>query len=498
MKKNIINSIFFATILLFIGLRLPFLSQPLLGEEGMFGVIITGYKSSTVSSYTVERGRIIDENCLTIVGHIGSEGDLMTRPSRNIAPYCFLGLVVKPLISGIDFPSLNFDDKSKLVRSTFLLISSVGYISLCIIGWLIASQLMGYQKVLPFLFLLGITATPLALGASIQPQLDGVFGYLLLSNAVLFVYLGAKNKQSPWSKMSLNFLAGFLVALCKNEWSLVLLASIASVFFAWLAYSFFASRQAKCNLRGYFSNLNLSVILGLLMGCLMGMYACFWFSPGDYLDGFNLMRDINNSKNSHLTIFITALVSNYYVLIPNLLVLAAGSWAAIKNRNALITNQIGLLALYLWSFGVTAGFMQSGWSGDGFPRYYVPPLLVGSGFLMTQLPAIFVGIHRGIIIFLAGLFVLFACKEYKFSYDKFSKGISVTVPQNYMEAKDKITLASKIYEQNSNYVLAFKSTIRVYFPKTNFISSDLSFEDINRKAESLKGSGYQLITKEGW
>lgn len=462
--------------LLMIVLRVPFLQQPLIGEEGIFAMIVAGYQSPAIKS-TDDLPSKIDQHCLIVLGHIDQTGDALARPGRNILPYCFLGIVIKPLIAPLNLAGLDFDAKSGLIRAVFLGLSSVGFLSLCFLSYLVSLRLSGYKALLPFLLLLYFTTTHLAIGSSIQPQLDGAFGFLLLSNAALLIYLGSRPSTPNWSKLPLNFLAGFLVALCKNEWPLTLLVSVVLVYCIMFAYRTILSYRGISEDTNQ-NSFNLLVGTGLILGCLSGMGFCYLFSPNDYLAGFGLMKNIHSSRGSHLKIFFQTLRFNYQILTPSLVMLTLGLWCIWKNWKSLLNQEIGLLTLYVLSFGMLGGFMQSGWGGDGFPRYYLPPLLLSGVFLITQIPSALPQSRRPMatkgFALIFGLAILF---NYGSLFIKFERGESLTVPSNYVEVKKSLIGAAAINKKDPYGVMVHQVGLGFYFPGTNFITLDIGREE---------------------
>lgn len=466
-----------AAFLLMIALRAPFLQQPLIGEEGIFAMIVSGYQSSAIKS-TNDFPSQIDQHCLIVLGHIDQTGDALSRPGRNIVPYCFLGFVIKPFIAPLNADTLDFDGKSGLIRSAFLVLSSVGFLSLCFLSYLVSLRLSGYKALLPFLVLIYFTTTHLAIGSSIQPQLDGAFGFLLLSNAALLIYLGSRPSTINWSKLPLNFLAGFLVALCKNEWSLTLLISVVLVYCAIFACRFIVScRGISADTNQ--DSANLLIGIGLILGCLTGMGFSYVFSPNDYLAGFSLMKNIQGSRESHLKVFFQTLRFNYQILTPCIVMLILGLWCIWKNWKSLMNQEIGLLILYVMSFGILAGFMQSGWGGDGFPRYYLPPLLLSGIFLITQIPMSLSHLRKPIVIksftMIFGLAIFF---NYGSLFIKFDSGESLTVPSNYHDVKKSLIGAAAINKKDSYGVMVHQVGLGFYFPGTNFIAIDIGREEV--------------------
>ena len=465
-----------AAFLLMITLRIPFLQQPLIGEEGIFAMIVSGYQSPAIKS-TKDLPAQIDQHCLLVLGHIDQTGDALARPGRNIVPYCFLGFVIKPLVAPFNLAMLDFDAKSSLMRSIFLALSSIGFLALCFISYLVSLRLSGYRAILPFLVLFYFTTTHLSIGSSIQPQLDGAFGFLLLSNAALLIYLGSRLSVRHWSKLPIYFLAGFLIALCKNEWPLTLLVSVVLVFCLMFAYRAIASYRGisvDVNQNGF----NLLVGIGLISGCLAGMGFCYLFSPNDYLSGFGLMKNIHGSRDSHLKIFFQTLRFNYQILTPCIVMLILGLWCIKKNWKTLLSQEIGLLILYVMSFGILAGFMQSGWGGDGFPRYYLPPLLLSGIFLITQIPSVLPQSTKAIVskrfAVIFGLAIVF---NYGSLFIKFERGESLTVPSNYVDVKKALIGAAAINKKDPYGVMVHQVGLGFYFPGTNFITLDIGREE---------------------
>lgn len=464
----------FILFLLMIAVRVPFLHQPLIGEEGMFAMIITGYQSPAIKT-TDDLPSKIDQNCLLVFGHIDEAGDTLGRPGRNIAPYCFLGFLVKPIISPMNVVDLSFDAKSRLIRSAFLGLSSIGFLSLCFLTYLVSLRLSGLKASLPFLLLLFFASTHLAVGSSIQPQLDGAFGFLLLSNAALLIYFGSRPSTPSWAVFPAYFLAGFLVAFCKNEWPITLLASVVMVYLALFASRIFTFYHGS--FIGFSeSKSNIVVGMGLVLGCASGMGLCYLFSPADYLAGFNLMKNIHGSQESHVKIFFQSLKFNFQILAPNFAILILGLWCVFKNWKSLLDQEIGLLILYVLSLGILVGFLQSGWGGDGFPRYYLPPLLLSGIFAITQLPSWADSFRPKAIKVTATILGVAIIFNYGSLFNKFSAGESVTVPGNYADIKNSLIGAAAINKRDPYGVMVHQVGLGFYFPGANFISIDIGRE----------------------
>lgn len=482
------------TFFLLVATRLPFLSQPLLGEEGMFAVMVTGYGSTYNSGVGKddEFPQKIKDNCYQVISHLNGVGDTVIGPSRNIVPYCFLGLVIKPLVANFHLSLNDFDSKSLFIRSVFLFLSSIGFISLCTIALMVSKRLTGLRVLLPSATLLLFASSKLAIGSSIQPQIDGVFGFLLLSNSALFVYAGAIHSKNNFQRFLNNLIAGFLMALCKIEWPLVLIVAICIGIVGHISIVLYKkSKDLGWNTKK--TSIVLSICSGLLIGAGAGMYACFLFSPFDYISGISLMGSINGSKTDSFYFSAIKLISlNYEVLVPIFVMMMFGLVGIYKNKNNIFENQIGLLILYFWSIGLILGFLQSGWIGDGFPRYFLPSLLISGVFGITQIPYIFDSnthtLSSGIfLIFLLSLSVFNVDKEVK----KYNAGRSITVPDNYVERRKMMLKAGSESKRDPYIVAVISPTMRYYFPEANFISVDIGMKDVLNK--KLPDSRFYLV-----
>lgn len=149
----------------------------------------------------------------------------------------------------------------------------------------------------------------------------------------------------------------------------------------------------------------------------------------------------------------------------------------MEKLKSLLNQEIGLLTLYVLSFGILGGFMQSGWGGDGFPRYYLPPLLLSGVFLITQIPSALPQSRRPMatksFALIFGLAILF---NYGSLFIKFERGESLTVPSNYMEVKKSLIGAAAINKKDPYGVMVHQVGLGFYFPGTNFITLDIGRE----------------------
>jgi hypothetical protein len=113
------------------------------------------------------------------------------------------------------------------------------------------------------------------------------------------------------------------------------------------------------------------------------MALSYAISPADYREGFAIMANFYSQTGGHLW----ALERPQWPLtLPVVaLILADGAFLAIVLRPVL-REAPGLLLAYLGAVGIAIGYAISGWTGDDFPRYFAPPLVM--------LPIVFVALWQ--------------------------------------------------------------------------------------------------------
>jgi len=454
------------TILAILAIRLPFLSKPLTGEEGTHAMLIVQSPSSDALILGAKEKESLN-SCLTLIAHIGGR-DIFVRPSRNLAPYCFLNKALNPIASPFYRALTSFEDKTKFARSIFLGISALGYLALVGICFLSSCNLRGTSMVLPFLILLYASSTVLSVGSSIQPQLDGSLGVGLLGISFFLVALDAAFVLRTQISIALIFLAGYLVAFCKNEWPLALAASILvclvlrTIMIVWIK-----------NGRGSKNSFSIPIkLLFLVLGLGAGMLTCFLISPNDYLSGYRLMQSIGSQKYSPLT-----LIAIFRDLLHPLgiLILIAILMTLLNLKEQLHHNFL-LLIYLVFAVGITVGFISSGWLGDGFPRYFAPPMLLVAGYIAAVLPTLFDGKKlyiTSLCILIIGLGIV---QNFRILNVYRETSISITVPGDTNWIKNEIVSVAEKSLSNPNQVFIVHSAVRYYFPNTQFVAMDYGNE----------------------
>ena len=491
-RSSIASVIFISTLVFFclIGARIPFLDQVLIGEEGSHALLIMGYNSNTsnliLDETTTKIAHLIDANCLLVIAHINGV-DTVVRPSRNIVPYCFLGTIGKTSFQLLSPKNLSFNNKSFAARAIFLGISSLGMIALLIMCSLVSLKVDGYFRLMPFLIFIYASCNPLAVGASIQPQIDGVFGFLLLGLACLFLYFGSLTSLSTTKKLIFGFFVGFISALAKNEWPLALIFGILFLVIVLYLMRMFKVFFLQNNLLN--KNLEFFTAVSIITGALSGIFFCYLISPSDYLAGYSLMKGINSGNTSYFKNFINAIRFNFELLSPFIVIWVAGLILLIKNLKKLIQSNFNYVIMWVWGSLIGMGYLLGGWGGDGFPRYYLPPLILCSAFLICQLT---IGRYSSRTKSYALIFVLILVLISVYKLTRiYLKDESITIPGNSVAIQDEIIGAAKVVNRDPFGIVFHHSSLRFYFPDTNFISQAIGKEGAEQW--KLPNSQYHLV-----
>jgi hypothetical protein len=462
--------LFFITI---ITMRIPFLSKVLSGEEGSHAALIVK-KIDGTEIILGTPGPEHTNSCLPLVGHIDGKY-ILANPSRNIMPYCILNKVIQPVAEPIWEKLDNFRDKTIFARSIFLGIASIGFISCLALCLLVSFKLNGIAILIPYLLLLYASSTPFLVGASIQPQLDGTIGLALLCTSFLLIYITSQGYIKGNHRFILLLLGGILLSLCKNEWPLAFIVSIFGLLVLNYLLRMIGKSYPRLSFLSFsFDKVKIVEIVFLCIGMAIGISASIALSSSDYFSGFQLMNSVEKRNYSSL-----ALLKNYQeILLPLGYLTMTGIFFTIVSLYHNTSAKFFLpLVYFVFAINIALGFIWSGWLGDGFPRYYAPPTLLITLYLIALLPLVANRIrHYFFIVFILFLaFLIFQNTKALVIYYKNS--ISITVPGDTNWIQSDIQRAYKISNEDPNAILMTHSSVYFYFPTTNFISRDLGDEN---------------------
>ena len=426
--------------------RLPFMADVLAGEEGEFAALVLNDPPTSA----LDPDHLPREIAGSIDGKL-----ILSSFHRTVIPYIVLerlGRLFAPRHALGRLPAERLTVAARLPFALIFLLGSAGLIALTVEA---ATSRYKYPSpavaFAPLIVTLWSLTSPLAVGASIEPQLDGSAGVLLLGTATTLLALG--NIESRWARC--RFLAaGALAGLGKHEWALAFgAAALGAAFISlWLSPT---RRKAGLALAAFFVGLVLAVALA---------YA---ISPADYQQGFAVMAAFYAETGGHLW----ALERPQWPLtLPVVaLILVDGAFLLLGLRPVL-REAPGLLLAYLAATAIAVGYAISGWSGDNFPRYFAPPLVM--------LPIVFVALWRrfkdhiapaiGWSVVGAGLFGV--CASAVFLVDSYSNKVSIAEFRGTPLAKSEHDIATAAdLAHNTGGIVLTQTTTWIYHQHVDFL-----------------------------
>ena len=444
-----------AVLLVFImAARLPFIADILAGEEGEFAALVLNDPPTS----ELDPDHLPREIAGSIDGTL-----IFSSFHRTAMPYIVLervGRLFTPHHALGRLPPEQLTIAARLPFAIIFLLGSAGLIALTIQA---ATSAGKYPSAAITIAPLGVTlwslTSPLAVGASIEPQVDGSVGVLLLGTATTLLALGNVERRSArWYFLS----AGVLAGLGKHEWALAFAAATLGATFLslWLSS---ARRLVGIAFAAFF------------IGLALAMALSYAISPADYRQGFAVMADFYSQTGGHLW----ALERPQWPLtLPVVaLILADGAFLAIVLRPVL-RQAPGLLLAYLGATGIAIGYAISGWTGDGFPRYFAPPLVM--------LPIVFVALWGrfkvritpaiGWSVVAACLFGL--CASAVFLAGSYNDKVSVTEFRGTplaTSARDIATAAE--LARNTHGIVLTQTTTWIYNQNINFLWATRSWAE---------------------
>jgi hypothetical protein len=312
--------------------------------------------------------------------------------------------------------------------------------------------------------------TPLAIGASIQPQVDGSVGVMLLGAASAILVAAPPHERRGVYAFAL---AGVLAGLGKQEWTMAFAGAALSVMCLAVAGRRWWPRDTGASCKAI-----AALLLGLAGATLLSVGA----SPSDYLGGFAVMRRITAAAGGQ---FVAAGMQ-LHLLIPVLLLAVAAIVMACLRIRRIVAERIGLLVTTIAALAIIVGFVLSGWGGDGFPRYDAPALVM----LMTACTAAICMRSQSRLEIPARIAVAVLCSagvlvNMAILHDLYRKRISVTslwgMPLDRIE--DDYRRASALGRRGQAVVRAYPA-VWLYDPDVNFISLDMDEDFVRREVRN--------------
>lgn len=334
--------------------RLPFIGNVLAGEEGDFAaLVLDDVPTSVVSDTHLPRDQI---------GFIDGK-PVLTSFHRTVMPYIILERVGRAFAVRHALGRLPAEELTVAARLPFAIIFLLGSFGLLALTVQAASSTSERPAVAAALAPLGVTlwalTTPLAVGASIEPQVDGSVGVLLLGTAASLLIIGdIRRGAARWRFL----VAGLLAGLGKHEWGLAFAAAALGTFL--IAVLFSSERRQTA--------LALALFVIALAAAVALSYAV---SPADYRNGFGIMESFYSRTGGHLWALEPPQLP---FTLPVVVLVAVDGLFLMMLLRPLLQSAPGLLLAYSGAAAITIGYIVSGWPGDFFPRYFTPPLVISA------------------------------------------------------------------------------------------------------------------------
>lgn len=433
---------FLVVTLALIASRLPFLSNTLLGEEGMFAALVL--------NPTPPSAEVANRLPQQLVAQIDGQR-IYSSFEHPIVPYLIMERGVGVLGRAAHALDGSFAFRSAVARGCYLALFTIGVLGLI---WLAAAKLTehtGPAFVNPALVIYVLT-TPLLLGASIQPQVDGSVGVMLIGFAafILVAWQGRSRETAAF------LVAGILIGLGRIEWALAFAVAALAVLAAQVMLVARAPRY-----------LPLVFVVGLAAGSALS----YLTSPADYLSGVDVMRRISATSNGSLE----AARQQRPLMTPALILAAAAVGFGAPRLRKLLTDASGALILGLGGVGVIVGFAASNWSGDGFPRYYAPAL-VALAYAVVDLARRVdwssLGRIAAVLLILVGL-----VSNARFARDRLQQDVSISTYPGMSLASVRAQMAESARMASSEHAIPLEhSSFSIYYPGLSFVSRDLGLD----------------------
>lgn len=449
-----------------IAIRVPFLSQPLLGEEGTHAMLL----NSNANNVLFDSNDDVNlANCYLIVARLNGNNYVMP-PQRNLSSYCFIKQAGSALFPQSLYLNGSFDQKSRLARLSFFSIAFIGIFTFTIAIYLVSLKASLNLAIASYLLVFCTTSSAFFIGATIQPQIDGSLGVALAGISFLIFYLLTQSTFSYPLALPACLAIGVLVASYRNEWSIALLLAIG---ISWLLVRVIYAKNSSVR---YLKYERQSIYGALIFGVFVGWLINAWLYPADSIQGFIFMKKIVGNSYGYTQYW----QAFGHYLLPIALIYFLGTLVAIYRRNELVKEDFTLMVCWFWGAIMAIGYFSAKWIGDGFPRYYAGPLLLGVGCLIVQLPHLKVFRQNWCQLICILLLSFIAISQVINILDQSRLNISITVPADSSIEKKKIILDAGQSSSDAVSIVVGHSSLGYYYPKIDFISRDIAPADAQK------------------
>nr|ABH02991.1 SpaH [Spirochaeta aurantia] len=347
----------------FLVARIPFYAAPLRGEDGQFAVLFLDHPSGP--NYGAI-GRIDGREIFHPLGHPAPMYELVS----------WLGAVVQTIVP---MEALDEAQTEFLIRLAFSLFSLAILVPFLFWARRVARGGNEVAGRLMTLVVFLVAVSPLATSASADLQVDGTSGFLAFG-VVAHVVLALSEQRTRVRAAALGFIAGSLVGLGKQEWSLALLMSGCVT----LVGLWFLSRR-----KGAREMDRTWLVYGLTstVGCLVANAASYAFDPINYQQGLDILFRLSggNTIANRGATWLPILAYRLPFTAP-LLIAAGVLIVALLRRSPMVTLAIqSFPGFYLATLSVAlfVPYFFSSWGSTG--RYFVPASVALLGLLFVVL-----------------------------------------------------------------------------------------------------------------
>lgn len=376
-----------ALLVIFIGIflvaRLPFFDEQLQGEEGVFAKILI---QKVEGPNYVLAARVNGEEIFCLAEHPALMYETLGHVGRPV--HKFLFWLYKEV------------DSTRVIRFSLTLFQLIVWVGILAV---LNLQLGSSISKSGYFFLLSLAVSPLAVSSSLTAQIDGSVGVIFCGAVALTNLYFCFSSTLSGKAFVILFLAGFVLGLGKQEWSISFLAAslLTLMFLFVLNERTLAPYQA----------------IGLeLIGVLCGNLISYTYDPSNYLGGIDVIGRITavflggRIKYNYVAQIFDATYSRLVFVAPLLLIgIVVGLfWLRLlfgisNNKEAglrlgLITNN------FLFFLCLFVGYFSSPWCYNE-PRYFAPSLMVGAA-TVAQLFGLRLISGTTLIFFATGLLLL--------------------------------------------------------------------------------------------
>jgi hypothetical protein len=428
-----------------------FLSNLLIGEEGMFAYLV------------VDNGKakIPDIHHALLIGR--EKGiDRFDAPRHPIFPYVLMVKALRPFSDGRNFDRSSIGTKSQQARIPFYIMYVLALCILLYMGIYLFKAKHLTEILVPMGLLVFIGTSRLIVGSATQTFYDGNLGILLASLCALGLTV-APRLSHTWTRAFILFGGGFAASLGKNEWALALLAAIAiSVFIRCIYRKLSKDESIKHSHRSFI------IIISLAGGVMVGSLFQYLLDPFNYISGFRIMYDFGIAEHSDWkTVFLSRVIWIWPIGV--LILLAA--LVVKKAFKELLTIHFTHFILLMWGITMFAGFLFTSHFCDGFPRYFALPMFILLTFLLVR-GNIWKNISRGLTACLGIFFLTSVLFNLYYLYDCHAKNISIgSIPGRSLKDHRQMILQDYRQFRLTRKAKKTDASAAYYFPKMDFINN---------------------------